>query len=520
MENAFQILPIGKMVNYANRVLKGTIYIFLISLLAALLGYFVRIVLAKGLTKEEYGLFYAVFSLVALVGIFKNLGLSQALAKFIPEYLSKKDFSGIKSSIVLTFLVQFGITTVISIILFLLSDSLSMFLFHTETASSVLKLLILMFWLMPLENVFRFSFQGFQKMLLYASVELIRMLFVLILILIFIWKGFGVMAPSLSYVFVYLIVPVVCFPFFLRIFPRFFKEKLNINKELLRKLLKFGIPVMAGIFGAIIMLYTDTVILSYFGTLEDVALYQAASPTARILLYLGYALAAVFLPLSAELWAKGKKEKLRQGIQILYKFSFILVIPMALAMLVFPDLILKLLFGKEYIGAAIVLQILSIGTVFYTVGHINSNILSGIGHPAENTRIVLSAALFNLVLNLILIPFYGILGAALATLISWAIILVFTSLKIKKYVGAHAPWWGWAKNLTAGVVFVVVISVIKRLLEMSVLAEVIISLGLASLAYAGLLLALGLVTKNDLSFVSYATGIQKLSKKQILRMFK
>lgn len=506
---------VQKKVNYANKAVKGTLTILFISFLAALLGYLVRLVLARGLSKDDYGLFYAVFSFFAFLIIFKDLGLNQTLTKFVSDFLHKKDYSGMKSVIASVFAIQFTISTLIAIIAIIFSDQLALHFFHIPSASIVIKFLAVMFMLMPLENVFTYSFQAFQKMNYYAGIGLFRMLFLFGLIALFIKMGFGIIAPSLSYIFVYLIVPMICVPFFLRLFPGFFKVKLNITPELVKALIKFGLPVITSMFGFMIMGYTDTLMLTYFKGVKDVALYQVASPTASLSLYLSYALAAVFLPLSAELWIKGHKEKLKQAMELLYKYTFIVVIPIAFILLMFPKLIIKILFGAAYTDASIAMQILAVGAIFYTIGNINGTVLAGIGKPGENTRIILFAALFNLIINSIFIPRYGILGAAGTTCASWFIVFAFTSFKVYRHIGAVSPVWGWVKNFIAGAAFIFVIYFLKAWLELNVWLEMAVSIGVAALVYTALILLFRIITKEDLGFAKYALGV----KNQILDYF-
>ena len=65
--------------NYAKRVFKGTVIVFVISLLSALLGYLIRLVLARGISQESYGVFYAVFSFFGLIALFRDYGADASL---------------------------------------------------------------------------------------------------------------------------------------------------------------------------------------------------------------------------------------------------------------------------------------------------------------------------------------------------------------------------------------------------------------------------------------------------------
>src|SRR3989344_3453665 len=88
------------MATYTKIAVKGAFIVLAISLIAGLGGYFVRLVLARGLSIEDFGLFNSVFSFLGLIGFFKSLGFDKALIKFIPEFRHEKRNDLIKSSVI------------------------------------------------------------------------------------------------------------------------------------------------------------------------------------------------------------------------------------------------------------------------------------------------------------------------------------------------------------------------------------------------------------------------------------
>ena len=120
--------------SYIQKAAQGTGIILVLTLLASLFGYLIRITLASKLTPEEYGLFYAVFIFIGFLWLFKHLGLNSALTKFIPEFLIKKRYTKIKSSIVLVFIIESCLTGLIALILLLFSKFLSVHYFKSLSA--------------------------------------------------------------------------------------------------------------------------------------------------------------------------------------------------------------------------------------------------------------------------------------------------------------------------------------------------------------------------------------------------
>lgn len=494
------------MANYTKKALKGVSIFFIMSLLAGFIGYLVRLVFARNLTQADYGLFYAVFAFYGMLLIFRDIGLREASVKYISEFNAKKKYGMIKGIIWITFITHLIVSIVILGVIFLLSDNISMNLFHTQGAKIVLFLLAGMFVLRAVENIFYFTYQGFQKFHFNSLIEFTRMSLVLVLVFIGFMYSKSIVVACLAYILAHILENLVLVPLFLKTFPKFFKVKAVLSTDLFKKLLFFGMPVMIGLVGSMIITYVDTIAITYFMTLEDVALYQVAMPTAKLLLYFTVTISLVVLPMSSELWTRKLKKKLVMGMDILYRYSFFMVIPFALLMFAFPDIIIRVFFGQKYVEASLVLQILALAGIIYTVAFINSNVISGIGRPKENTKIILFAAVFNLVLDVILVPKMGIEGAAIATFLSYLLMLVLTALKMKSIVDVHAPWMHWLKNFFAGFIFLAFMYYAKnRITFFGDFTEMII-VGLAGcLVYLLLSIALKVIDLKEIKgIISYA----------------
>jgi len=482
------------MVNYTRRAVKGAATVFIISILAGFFGYLVRVLFARNLTVEEFGLFYAVLTLVGLIATFKDLGLGQALVKYIPGFLVKKRKDLVKNSIMTVALLQFVFATLIVSILFLCSNWLAINYFHSITASLIIKLLAIGYLLAIFIDIISYSFQGFQNMLYCSLTGLARMLAILVIAFIVLKLDGGLLAPSLAYMLYPIVLFLIFYPILVKkVFPQFCRIKTIFDRKLTKKLFKFGLPVVIGFAGMIVLGHTDIIMLTYFSGLKQVGLYNVALPTAKILTYFSAAIGTIFFPMFAELWAKKDKKRLRYGIENIYKYLLILIIPFALIMFSFPTIIIRLLFGSAYIKASLALQILSIGIILFSLAMLNFNIINGLGRPKINTKIVYIAALFNLIFNFILIPKYGIIGAATTTFVSYGIMFSLSTRWIKRYIKAKLPLLDFGKILIAGLVFVGIISWLKRVLLLNVWVEAVICVAAASIIYLGLIKLLKLI---------------------------
>src|SRR3989338_3984510 len=485
--------------SYTKLAVKGAATVFIISILAAFLGYVARFILARNLTVEDFGLFYSVFAFLGMFGVFKSLGFDRALANFIPEFMHKKNYNRIKSSIIYVSAIQLLTNIIVIIGIYLSSDYLSRNFFRSPQADIVLKLMAIAFFLDSFVLVLKFAFQGFKKMTYFAGIDAVKMLLVIAIILVGIGMNYGILSPVAAYIIASIIV-ILVFGFILikRIFPGFLKSKIIYERKLVRKISRYSIFAMAAGVGMVILGYTDTILLTYFSGLTSVALYNVALPTAKVLMYFPRSIAGILLPLISELWAKKEKALIREGIESLYKYTIIIIIPLVFMILSFSDLLIGTLFGKDYVVASNALKILSIGMIFAVLYVVNIDFFSGIGKPEINNLIVYSAALFNLVANIIMIPIWGITGAAISTTISYFIMMAIGLAKIRGYIKIKFPVKIWAKTLIAGIIFVFIISFLKWILATNVWIEAVLILAIAGLAYLVSLFLLKVVDINEL----------------------
>ena len=485
--------------SYTKFAVRGTLIVLVISVFAGILGYIVRLVMARNLSIEEFGLFYAVFAFLSLLGVFKTFGFDKALIKFIPEFHHGSKNNLIKSSIIYVLFTQIVTNSIIIILVYLFSNYLSIHFFHSPKAGIALKLMAIAFFIDSFVNVLKFVFQGFKKVVLFALIDIVRMSVILMILIIGLKMNFGLFSP----IFAYIIAPIILlisfgWIFVKNVFPQFLTTSFAVNKKLIKDLSRYGIFVMLSGTAAIVLGYTDSTILTYFKGVKDVALYNVALPTAKILINLPIAIGSVLLPLASELWTKKKHELLKAGIESLYKYSFLISFPLVLIMLSFSNLIISVLFGKEYILAANAMRILSIGMVFYTYHFINVNFFLGIGQPQIQSKILYAAAAFNIITDIMLIPMFGIIGAAITTTASFLIMMILGFMQIKNFITINLPVRMWIRALLAGSFFLAIVALLKNLISLNVWLETAVVLAIAGLAYIAILFLLKVIDFGEL----------------------
>lgn len=487
------------MTEYTKKVVVGGTIVFVFTVLAALFGYLTRLVIARSLTAVEYGLIYSIFATFGLFSILQHMGMNEALEKYIAEFRVHRELKKIKTAIIFTVSFQLLTAFVLAATFWLLAPYLAEHYFRNSLAIAGIRYTAVFVFLAPIENLFLSIFKGYQKPFWYSIANFSRMIFIFLSTIVLLQFSKTILSPIISYILVYILSFAIYLPYFLaRIFPGFTATRFEKFKPIAKKLFYFGAPVIITSFAAVVITYTDTIMITYFKTLKDVAIYNAAIPTAGLLWFFGSSLAIVLLPLSSEIWKRRHSQVMEEGIPMIYKYSTLIVIPFVILMFVFPDLILRILFGPEYSAGANVLKILSVAALFFTLGQINMSILSGMGKPIKNAKITAIAAVFNVIGNGFLIPFIGISGAAVSTAVSFAIIGILGTFQLKKFISFKLPIFSWTKTAVCAAIFLFVVLAMKNILNFGFLPKIIISVLLGFLAYAFLIFATKTVTINDI----------------------
>ncbi len=479
---------------YARRLLRGSSVVFLCLLASTFVAFVLRMFLARSLGVEGYGLFYSIFFFVSFFLLFRDLGLNSALVKFIPEFRVKGDLSSLRSSLLLTVLLQALSSLLLFIPLFLLSGWLSSSFFKTSEALLPLRLLLFWFLASAFYQLLRSTFQGLQDMVAYSLMDLLWIFFVLLGS----WRlvpSWGVRGGAFSYLLSAGLMTVGGAWYLGRKYGEVVGP-LEKREGTLGKLLSFALPLFVGGLGSLVLAYTDTLMLTFSRGTGEVGLYQAAQPIAGLLGYFVGALTTALFPLVSEMWAKGERKLVREVAGSLFKSSLAVVLPFSLLFLSFPEVAVRLVFGGEYLGSCTALRLLSCHAVLWALFSVRSTVVAGVGEPLLITKTVAWMATLNFLGNLFLIPPFGASGAALATLLSSFLGVLLLHGYARRKVGG-VPLLPLLKVVAGGILLFLLISFLKFLFTLSPWLEALLILPPALLLYFVWLLRAGVFTEGE-----------------------
>lgn len=175
--------------------------------------------------------------------------------------------------------------------------------------------------------------------------------------------------------------------------------------------------------------HVDVLMIGLLATQTDVGLYRVVVNIADALQAVLLALSIVIAPRIACLHADGDWQALRRLIAVAHRLALLTLAPLAIATAFLASPIIVTLYGLEFLPAQTAVAVAALGKIAYAAVGFAGLILAMSGSPGVATAIILAAILTNIALNALLIPLFGIAGAATATAIS------------QFGINAAALWW-------------------------------------------------------------------------------
>lgn len=176
----------------------------------------------------------------------------------------------------------------------------------------------------------------------------------------------------------------------------------------------------------------DIISLGLLANNKEVGIYKAAVQLSTALALCLTAVNSVLAPKISHYFHSGKHNQLQRSVTKGIRLTLLATVPIACTLVLFGDRVLGLLFGTEYEIASAALSILVIGQIVNTTLGPVGFLLNMTGHERITAIVSASALIVNVTLNILLIPIFGIEGAAASSMITlsgWNILLFFYAYK-------------------------------------------------------------------------------------------
>ena len=504
-----------------RKIAKGTGIVFTGTIIGLLLGFIGRVVLIRYTTQSEYGIYSLAFTILSIFVVIATLGLGECSTRYIAYFRGKGEEGNVSGVVSSSIKIALAASVALAMTSFLVSDFISINIFHTPELSTPLKIFSIAIPFSVLLSVFIAIFRGFgrvdAKVYFQDIIRPVLFLFFLITVVLF-------NLPFLGVFYAYILsIVVTCVVFMAYMVEKYHLpiEKNSIGNPMTKKLLSFSIPLLAVSMLTMVMSWTGTLMLGYFKTPDVVGLYNAALPLAHLLTTVIASVGFLYIPIISQLYGKNQMEELGRSYAISTKWCFMGTLPLFFIFFLFPGVVLNLLFGSRYIGAALVLQVLSLGFIFNSYFGLNYHTLIATGKSNFLLQCFLFSGAMNIALNVFLIPMFGAVGAAIASASSFAIVEVVMTVKLYTTSGIH-PFTKTYLRLTILSILLIFIFYVVKNLFVATFWILLVFFSLFLLIYGLLVLITRIFDEEDIMMmltIEKRLGINLSAVKRFLKRF-
>ncbi len=484
IESKLQPAPAADTTRVAGR---GMIYITLAKLWFMVSGYGIHFSLPRLMSKEEFGLYQVVIGLVSIINAVVITGTYQTVSKYISQEESKADAVKTKA-LKLQVLVGGG-------------AALGFFLLAPVTASymndarlvNYLRLASLITLSYSFYAVFTGYFNGQKKFLTQAALDMTYSTIKLGFIVLLVWLGYGVSGGVGGF--------ALAAASILAISALLANRGTTAGDVKAGDLLKFQSYLLLFTLVLNLLQKVDLMLIKALSSpvakeaTENAASYGAAINLANITYQIIISATFVIFPLVSQSTFADDRERTRGYISNTTRYTLMVMALVATLLSANSSEVLRVVYPQEYQDGSPALGIVAYGMLFFGLLYIVTTIISASGRPAVSLMIGGLTLVSSALLNALLIPRFGLAGAATGTTVAMFIGVASGGVYLIRRFGAFLPAASFVRITAAALVVGLLSFVITTQSKVMILAQ----LAALSLAYVAALLLTRELGREDLA---------------------
>ena len=459
------------------------------NIISTLKSFILLPILTKALGAELYGTWALISVTISLLAPFCTLRLGYVIIRFLGHEKNREKIGKSVSSI-------FGVTSLIalavSILLFILSKSLAIAVFGGVDAAFYIQISAFLIFLGAIDQIMIEYFTAFQQMEKYSGFVILQTIGELVLTAYLVLSGFGLLGAIVSLLVVRIVVTIIGF--------LWITSEVKISTpsfSVVKPYLPFTLPLLPTVLCYWFINLGDRYVIGYFMGADAVGVYSASYGLGSMLTFFYAPISIALLPAITNLYENNKIQELKTHLTYSLKFLLMFTIPSFFGLSILSKSILMTLTTSEFIGGYSIVPIIALAIILFNCGNINMNVLFLLKKTKIVGLIYGAFALINMILNIILVPLIGIIGAAIATLITFMTQLFVASIISFKGLPFDIDFKFIMKSIISSVIMAFVVWKLNPIDAVNIL----ISIGVGAVVYFGVMVILKAVTKEEYGFL-------------------
>jgi len=402
---------------------KSVSYLFMAEFMLLITGYAVHFFLGRHLGPAEYGIYGVILTLMTTITLILATGIPTAVSKLISEDIRYAEYIKRKA------LRLQVLSSIIIAVIYFLSAGFFAYLLRDSSLIGYIRLSALVFPTYSLFAIYLYYFNGLQKFgkqaILITVYSILKLLLVIILVL---------MMEIYGAILGFVISPLIAF-----IFAMFIKKGGQYEERrevrIYGKMIKFALPIIVLSVFLNVLLNIDLWFVKAILTDVETGFYTASSMLTKMVYMAMVSVTGVLFPAISASIASKSLERTRSLIGHSLRYLTLGLLPVIAYFSIRSDRITSMVYGQEYISAWQSLSILIFGITFLILFFTFATIMNASGKPKKSMYMIIVGLIISIALNYTLIPRYGLIGAASATTIAGAVILLISGISVKRQFG-------------------------------------------------------------------------------------
>lgn len=399
-----------------SQILSGASTTFIIRVIATGIGYVSIVALARWMGPTEYGAYSYAYAWAYLLALPAGLGVPVACVRFIPEYAALNMWPKVRGILVHSAFLMLATSIALALVgiaAVIMLGSRVPAIYRVPLYIALAGLPTVAFLTLGSQIGRSFGWVGVG----YSVPQVWHPLGFLLAAGVLMLLGVKLVAPLMVALSIGVAVIAIIAQFTLyvkRLRPRLQKVLAEYDRRIW---LRVALPLLLiDAFGAVIN-YTDVLMIGAYRPPSSVAYYFAAARIATIVTFFFQSVSALVGPRIAELYAQNKITEVQELVNDTSPWIAIPAVLTTIALILIGGLLLRM-FGEGFQTAWLALVFLAIGNLVTSITGPALLSLNMTGHQDTTAKVLGSAAIGNVVLNAMLVPRYGLVGAAFATAVS------------------------------------------------------------------------------------------------------
>ncbi len=440
---------------------KGGAIAFALKISNTVLGFLNQVILARILGAGGVGEVILAITVVRIAVQIAKFGMEETMMKFIPLYIDRKDDSKLKGTI--SFAIKFCLLfSIIFMLLVMVSSKfISINIFHSEGLLKLMPVVVLAIPAWVIRDVIGGILRGYKDVFRSLIPEsLISPVIKILVFLLLLFKGISPFYAIIAFAAGEILSVIVSI--------RFLQIRLGALKPVKgqcekRKVMDVAYTII--FTGMSVMLYTqaDIWILGMFKSTEIVGIYGIATKLVLLVYFPMMAFAAVIPSLISSIHASGDLAELKKVVSESTRWILSMAMPIILILIIEGKYILKYFYGPEFTAGYVVVVILTIGQMIKAGAGLIGVILQMTGEHKVYMKVNIIFGILNIILNILLVPRYGMTGAAAATAFCLSMVDIISIFIIYKRMSILTL----AKGIKFDIVFIAVVTAVYFLFNYS-----------------------------------------------------